>query len=101
MQGLIVQFLIKLSVALVGVFLLSINLLESLHLRLLLFGVGLEHCDLLSHLLLDEHVVLHATLKHLGCRATVIAYPSRIALFVKVSISHLLQVQQNIVCRLI
>ena len=42
-QGLIVELLVQLSVALVSVFLLPIDLLESLHLRLLLAGVVLKH----------------------------------------------------------
>ena len=84
-----------------SVFLLSIDLLESLHLRLLLAGVWLEYCDLLSHLLLDKQVVLHATLKHFGGCATVIANPSCIALFIKVSVGHLLDVHQNVISRLV
>jgi len=98
---LIVQLFIQLTVALVGILLLEIDFLEALHFRLLLHGVVLEDCELFAHLLLHEKVILHAALEHLGNLATLLADPARIALFVQICVGYLVDVEQNVIGRLV
>jgi hypothetical protein len=101
MQCLVVQFFIQTTVALVGLLLLEVDFLKALHFRLLLHSVVLEDCELFTHLLLHEHVILHATLEHLGNLATLVTDPTRIALFVQISVGNRVDVKQDVVCRLI
>ena len=73
--------------------LLTIDLLEALNLLLLLLSVVLQDADLLSHLLLDEHVVLHAALEELDGLPAIFADPARVPLLVEIGVSNLLDVQ--------
>ena len=81
-QSLIVKFLIQKAIVPVHLPLLAMDLLETLHLLLLLLSVFLQDVNFLSHLLLDEHVVLHAALKNLGDLSAFFADPASVTLLV-------------------
>ena len=81
-QRLIIELLVKLTIALMSRLLALVNALETLKLLMLLLSVLLHQTDLLPHLLLHKHVVLHATLQCLDDLPSVLAYPPCISLFV-------------------
>ena len=68
---------------------------------MLLASVLLENRYLLSHLLLHEHVVLHAALEYFGSFTALITDPSCIALFIEVRVRNLLNIQKYVVGRLV
>ena len=82
MQCLFIELLVKLTIALMSRLLTLINALETLKLLMLLLSVLLHQANLLPHLLLHKHVVLHATLQCLDDLPTVLAYPPCISFFV-------------------
>ena len=73
--------------------LLTVDLLETLHFLLLLLSVVLQDADLFPHLLLDEHVILHAALEELDGLPAIFADPPRVPFLVEVGVSDLLDVQ--------
>ena len=96
-QGLVVQVFIELSITLMSFLLLPVYVLHFFKLVLLLDSILLQDRDFLTHLFLDKHVILHATLKHFGCFAPILANPSRIALFIKIGEGDLINVEQDVV----
>ena len=91
-ERLIVELFVELAVPLICLLFFLEDALSSLKFLLLLGSVVLENCKALTHLLLDEHVVLHATLEHLRSLATILTDPARVSLPVKVSVCDLIYV---------
>lgn len=97
MEGLVIELLVELSITLVSGPLLFVDMLQAFKLTLLLLCVVLEDVDAFPHLLLHEHVVLHATLEHLRGLASILTDPARVALFIQVHERHLVYVEQYVV----
>jgi hypothetical protein len=81
--------------------LLLVNLLHLLELRLLLASIVLKNRDSFTHLVLNKHVVLHATLEDFCRFSALLSNPARIALFVQISEGHLINIEKYVVNGLI
>ena len=56
----------------------------------------MKHVELLLHLFLREHVVLHAALEYFGCLATLLRDEAGISLLVKVRVGKCLNIGKNV-----
>lgn len=99
-KSLVVEFLVKLLVALVCHPFIRVDLLQPFKLLRLLHCVVLKDSNPIPHLLLHEHVVLDAALEHLCSLAAFFSNPASIALFIQVGKCHLVDVQQDVIHRL-